>query len=298
MTGTPDDKIVFVAGCSGFLGSHLSVELAGRGMGIRCATRHKGHVLPGIEHFEADITRAGTLGGTLEGVNTIVNLVGIIRQQGGQTFERVHVRGTENLLASALEAGVEHFIYISALGALLTSPHPYQSTKARAEEAVRASGIGYTIFRPSLIIGPGGGFVGSLKGVVSAPGPFVPVPGDGQTRFQPIYAGDLARCIASVVKNPSAAHGRTFEVGGPEQLSYDQMVMGMAGALGVTKRPLHIPMGLMMLGAWLTGWSPRGPVTAGQLRMLAEDNVCDTGGVSREFGFEPISYRAALQKSI
>lgn len=293
---------VFIAGGTGFVGSHL-LEAFSRDSGVRarCLVRsaaRAGHCTDkGFETFIGDITDRPSLRTALLGVETVFHLVGLIEEAGPQTFQRVVVEGTRNLIDEARLAGVGHFVYVSSLGANPDSPHRYLKSKALAEQAVMDSGIPYTIFRPSLVIGSGGGFVGKLKDIIALPGPIVPVPGGGETKFQPIYVGDLSRCLTSVIGDPEAK-GRVYELGGPEQLSYNTLLLMMAEVMGKRKKLLHIPMKLAIFGARALGLLGISPVTPEQLELLGTDNICSAGCVKEEFHFEPLGFREAISLSL
>jgi NADH dehydrogenase len=293
--------VIFVVGAAGFIGSHLVRELRSEGHAVRCLARTEEKAERCVEEgFEArvgDITNPDSLRGALDGTRMVVNLAGIIAERAGQSFEAIHVRGTENLLAESAHAGVEHFFYQSALGADPNSHAHYHTTKARAEEAVKASGIPYTIFRPSLVVGPGDGFTTKVKDIINAPGPVIPVPGKGEARFQPIYVEDLVKCFLSIVEKPVAL-GRTYELGGPEYLSYNHLVLDIAKAMGVEKKLMHIPMGLAALGTWILSKTPFSPATPEQLMLLDTDNICDKDTVRKNFGFDPLPFREALRRFI
>jgi uncharacterized protein YbjT (DUF2867 family) len=292
--------MVFVAGGTGFIGSHFLRILKDSGRDAKCLVHSpaKGSVCTsmGFTTSTGDITERDSIRGAFGGVDTVVHLVGIIEERGKQTFLKVHFQGTVNLVEEASLAGVKRFVYVSAIGADLDSRFAYHRTKAQAEETVKASGIPYTILRSSLVIGPGGGFVGKMLDLMNAPGPFIPVPGSGETKFQPIFVEDLARCILRAMDNPRAA-GRTYEVGGPEHLSYDELLMILADVLGHKKSLLHIPMGLMMPIVRVFEKTGLSPVTSDQLGLLSRDNTCDPDAVRKEFGFEPIPYRRAVELS-
>lgn len=271
------------------------------GLQAKCLIRTSAHAgrctSLGFTTAPGDITDRDSLRGALDGVDIVVHLVGLIEERGSQTFQKVHSEGTSNLVEEASIAGVKHFVYVSAIGADKDSPFPYHRTKAQAEDAVKSSGIPYTIFRPSLVIGPGGGFVGKMLDLINFPGPFMPVPGTGETRFQPVYVEDLARCIISALGNPDA-RGKTFEVGGPEYLSYNDMLRILGDVVGKRKVLFHIPMGLMMPVVKVIEKSGMSPVTSDQLGMLSRDNICDADGIKKQFGFEPVTFRKALELSI
>ncbi|KAB2818847.1 MAG: NAD-dependent epimerase/dehydratase family protein, partial [Candidatus Dadabacteria bacterium] len=201
--------------------------------------------------------------------------------------------------------GVRHFFYQSALGASPDSSSRYQKTKALAEEAVRQSGIPFTIFRPSLVIGDGDGFTERLRELIGL-GPVVTVPGTGNGRFQPLFVEDWVRCFLGIVNN-EAALGRVYELGGPEHLTYNEILTTLMEALNISKPVVHVPMPLMKAGLPFMGIAQglgrlvgkRVPsVSSEQLALLEIDNITELEAVEKSFGFSPIPYREALRSFI
>jgi NADH dehydrogenase len=297
----PEGKLIFIAGASGFVGGHLVDYLIAKGHRVGCLARSdkakKSLSAKGAEIISGDITYPGTLSGILTPDDFIVHLVGIIAEKGNATFEAVHHKGTANLVAEAKRAGVRHFFYQSALGADKDSWSGYLRTKAEAEEILKQSGLRHTIFRPSLIIGPWDGFTKKLVEMLKL-SPILPVPGEGSARFQPLYIKDWLACLGKVIEKPGA-YVSTYEIGGPEHLSYREMVEKLSKALGQNRPTFKIPMGIMRFGALVFEKvlsSP--PVTTDQLRLLEQDNICDPKSVEKNFGFVPIKYGEALKEFI
>lgn len=304
---------IFIAGGTGFIGQHLLRALAKTDHKIRCLARSSERASlckkTGFDAVIGDITYSQSLKGSLEGIDTVVHLVGIIEDKGEMTFERVHVGGTSNLVDEAKKAGVKHFFYQSALGASLSSSSRYQKTKAEAEEIVKASGIPYTIFRPSLVIGEKDGFTEKLRELVTL-GPVVPVPGDGNARFQPIYIDDWVKCFLNILPDASRfplPASRIYEFGGPEQLTYNELAARLMDEMGIKKSIIHMPMMLAKAGVPFMGISQKlgglfgrkiPTVTAEQLELLGKDNICGLNSVETLFGFKPITYREALNRFI
>ncbi|MFA5353600.1 MAG: complex I NDUFA9 subunit family protein [Thermodesulfovibrionales bacterium] len=300
----------FVAGGTGFIGSRLLNALSGKGIPCRCLARSPRSAtlcsLEGVETAQGDITDRESLRGKLDGCDLVVHLVGIIEEEGRNTFDAVHVKGTENLVDEALKAGVKHIFYQSALGASLSSEAKYHRTKAEAEEIVRSSGIPCTIFRPSLVVGKGDGFTERLRELISL-GPVITVPGTGNTRFQPLYVEDWVRCFFAVFSDAAENRGEgcsVYEFGGPEQLSYNEIILQLMEALGKNKPLIHIPIALVRAGIPFQGISqaigrltgreiPR--VSREQLSLLQRDNICAGDSVEKQFGFAPLRYREALR---
>lgn len=290
--------MIFIAGASGFVGGHFVDFLLAKGQTVKCLARSKEAITSlaekGVEVISGDITQAKTLRGGLVAGDIVIHLVGIIEEKSDATFQSVHVEGTKNLVAEARQAGVRHFFYQSALGADLNSWSGYLRTKAEAEEIVKQSGLPFTIFRPSLIIGPWDGFTKKIMEILKY-SPVIPVPGGGLAKFQPLYIKDWMKCMERVLEAPDKYAG-TFDIGGPEHLSYTDIVEKISKALGYRKPTFNIPMGFMQLSASiLERFLPLPPVTTDQLRLLEQDNICDLDSIERLFGFMPMKYADALQ---
>lgn len=293
--------MIFIAGATGFVGGHLVSHLLDKGHRLKCLVRSSRAAdelsARGVTVVRGDITDSGSLAGVLDPDDLVIHLVGIIEEKGGATFESVHVRGTANLIAEAKRAGVRHFFYQSALGADLSSFAAYLRTKAEAEKMVRSSGLTWTIFRPSLIIGPWDGFTRKLMDMLKL-APVLPIPGQGAARFQPVYIKDWLRCMEAVIERPLDYNG-LYDIGGPEQLTYRQIVEALASAMGRSMPSVSIPMGLMKFSASvLQAVLPSPPVTVEQLRLLEQDNICAPDAVEKAFGFAPTRYREALKEFI
>ncbi len=283
---------IFVAGGTGFVGRTVVRTLLARGFLVRCLVRPGSESnLRGFESIDrvpGDVMRPSGLVTCVEGSAAVVNLIGIIREHPsrGVTFDRLHVEATANLLAVAKEAGVKRFIQMSALGTRPQARSAYHRTKWRAEEAVRQSGIDWTIFRPSIIFGPGDEFISVLAGMIRR-FPVVPVLGDGQYRLQPIPVEQVAEGLAQSLRT-HASVGRTYEVGGPEAFRFVEILDQIGAALGRAHvRKIHVPLGPVKLMTRALGWLPFYPVSADQIAMLEEESVADPTPFFSELGITP-----------
>jgi NADH dehydrogenase len=283
---------IFVTGGTGFVGDVVRKALAGLPLRVLVRRREQWQHLESelVEVVEGDVTDAGSLRDAMDGCSTVVHLVAIIEESGSQTFDQVIRQGTEHVVNEARAAGVRRFIHMSALGAANDPRFPYHQAKWRSEEAVRASGLDWTIFRPSVIYGPGDGFILTLAGVVKS-FPVTPVVGDGKARFQPIAVADVAAAFRRAVDDP-ATIGKTFELGGPDVLTYEEMIDVVAREMGVSRPRIHLPVGLMKLVVSVTKPLPkklRPPVSGEQLNMLAIDNSSSQSATEKLIGKRPRS---------
>ena len=291
--------MILVTGGTGFVGSHLIKRMRQKKLPVRALVRNKDNARAlkdlGVEIVSGDVSDQASLDKAATGVERIVHLVGIIQESAGATFQAVHADGTRNLLAAAKKNNVRHFLYQSALGARPKALSEYHRTKWAAEELVRASGISYTILRPSLIYGPGDQFTIRLAEMIRL-SPLLPVIGRGTSKIQPIFIDDAAACILTAVSS-DCCFNEIYEIGGPQQLTYEEVTRAVADALGVHRPTVHVPLFFMkFMALTLPAVLPKPPVTTDQLIMLQEDNVCAMRDIHDAFGVEPVSFQEGLGK--
>ncbi|MHB8844794.1 MAG: SDR family oxidoreductase [Nitrospirota bacterium] len=291
--------MILITGASGFVGRHLVRRLRQEGLAVRAVVRTpaKAQALAdlGAEVVPGDINDPASLTAAAQGCDKVIHLVGIIQKGRGFTFRSVHIEGTRNVLDAADRAGVKHFLFQSALGTRENAKSEYHKTKFEAEKLVKASGIPFTILRPSLIYGPGDLFTVRLAEMIKL-SPVLPVVGSGRSKIQPIYIEDVVTCIIKIITNGKHL-GKTYEIGGPEQLNYMEVTRAIAGALGVDRPMVHVPMFFVGPMAKLAEtFLPKAPVTTDQLIMLQEDTVCDRNDLQETFGIEPVKFREGLAK--
>ncbi len=286
---------IFVSGGTGFVGSYLCRQLLEEGHQLKLLVRQrKTGLAAGIEQVEGDATWLETFVDQLQGCDAAINLVGIIREFPGQgvTFERLHVDATANLLEAAQRHGCRRFLQMSALGTRPQAVSKYHQSKFSAEELVRSSGLATTIFRPSLIFGQGDAFVTMIADQITTL-PAVPVIGDGSYQLQPIHAADVARCFALAISRPECS-GQTYELCGPERLTYLELVAAVGRVLGKEHvSTLASPLFLMRLVTPLLQGLSFYPVTMDQIQMLTEGSICDSSW-QQTFNFTPIGFSAGI----
>ncbi len=286
---------VAIFGATGFVGNYLVRALL--------AADHEPSVLvrPGSEKKLAqanqcvvtrgDIGSVDAIGKTLDGCDAVIYNIGLLKEfpRRGITFEEAHFTGVKRVIEAAKKAGVQRFILMSANGVKLPGT-PYQETKYRAEALLRKSGLDWTIFQPSVIFGDSGGtqeFSHQLyKELVKPPVPAVAFPG---VEMSPVFIGDVVDAFVNALTNNETI-GRTYALGGPEVLSWQQMVERVAAAAGRDKWFVTMPLGLMKIGATFFDWLPFFPATRDQLTMLEEGNTADPAIVESLIGRPPAAF--------
>jgi uncharacterized protein YbjT (DUF2867 family) len=268
---------VLVTGGTGFIGPHVVHTLRARELPVRALVRDPARASRlaawGVELAAGDVTDPASLRAACEGVDAVVHLVAIIRGKPAD-FERVMSEGTRNVVTAAREAGVRRFVLASALGLDERSKDavPYFAAKWEMERAVRESGLEHVIFRPSFVFGRDGGVLPTFVRLARY-APVTPIIGPGRQRLQPIWVEDLAEYYARAIDERAAAN-RTFELGGPDAVSWNEFWERLKRVLGVRRPSVHVPFGAMRLQATLTERLPGAPVSRDQLTMLElGDNV-------------------------
>ncbi|MDI7775591.1 complex I NDUFA9 subunit family protein [Asticcacaulis sp. EMRT-3] len=295
-------QLVTVFGGSGFVGKQVVRALAKQGWRVRVAVRKPtiaydlkpmGDVGQ-IQVVRCDARKADQVAAALENADAVVNLTGILLQGGGQSFDSLHREASATIAEAAAARGITSFVQMSALGADPKSPSKYAASKGQGELAVRKAMPSAVIVRPSLIFGPQDGFFTSLARQVKSL-PVMPAIGGGTTKFQPVYVGDVAQAIARLVGNEDA-YGQTYELGGPEVLTYSQLVKYVAQEIMTPRAQVWMPFAVASLigvagdiQAGLHGvlplLVPAPPLTSDQVIMLKTDNVVSANALGlRDLG--------------
>jgi NADH dehydrogenase len=292
---------IFVTGGTGFVGKAVVRALQAHGFVVRCLVRPGSEQdlrgFEAIERVPGDVLSPNGLAAGIEGCAAVIHLVGIIREHpaAGVTFDRLHFVATRNILEATKAAGVRRYVQMSALGTRPDARSRYHKTKWEAEEAVRGSGLRWTIFRPSVIYGPGDGFVTLLARLVRRL-PVVPVIGDGQYKLQPVPVEQMAEAFALALEREDTV-GQTYEVGGPRAYAFIEILDLIGAVIGKRKvRKLYQPLGVMRPLVAVLERLPFFPLTTDQLRMLQEDNVCDARPFFTTFGLAPIEFPEGVRR--
>lgn len=289
--------MILVTGGTGYVGSRLVQKLVEQGRDVRVLVRDvaaaQRRFPRGVTFAQGDVTEPATLPAALAGVETVIHLVAIIRERGETTFEKINYQGTIHIVDAEKEAGVRRHLQMSALGVLRNPDFPYHDTKYRAEQYVKASGLDWTIFRPSIIFGPGDQFFSTLAGLAKLPAPFV-LPDGGVAQFQPVWIGDVVDSYVIALDDPATIN-TTYELGGPEIMSYKEMVSVLMDVTGNHRPMLPLPAALLKPAAIVFDkLLPKPPVTPEQLKMLRLDNSSKDSATATLIGHPPKSLRVGL----
>ena len=290
---------VFLTGATGFVGSHLLTRLISGGHTVRALVRNPAkaslHASAQVEAVPGDVISGTGLDEGMKGCEAVIHLVGIITESRGATFEQVHRLGTRNVVEAAERNRIGRFVQMSALGARAEGVAEYQTSKWKAEEVVRQSGIPFCILRPSLIFGPGDGFVTQMLDVMRKAILFRPVPGDGRPKFRPVSIDDVTICFARALTTAEAT-GQAIDLGGAEELTLDEILQEIATVAGIHKPAFHVPLPIMFAVASLAqAVLPSPPVTVGQLKMLREGSTCDPQPMMQVFSVQPAGFREGIR---
>ena len=294
--------MILVTGGTGFIGPKVVHALRAEDREVRCLVRKpdKAGALKTwrCELVQGDVTDPESLQRAAAGCDAVIHLVSIISGSRAD-FQRVMIEGTRNVVAAATASGVRRFVLMSALGVSEQTRTlvPYYASKWEMEQAVHASGLEHVIFRPSFVFGRDGGalplFIRQVRWL-----PVTPVIGSGERGLQPIWVDDVAAFFAGAVDLPAAAN-RTFDLGGPDRVTWNGLYRQIARTLGKRRRQLHVPVPVARVGATVTERLPGAPLTRDQLTMLeADDNVGDTAPAREAFGIEPIGLDEQLRRAM
>ena len=286
--------MILVTGATGFIGAGILRRASRRGWRVRGLARHPERAealgrLPHVELFRGDVSRPDELDEALEGVETVVHLVGIIVETRAQSYEEAHVAGTRNVVEATCRAGISRYIHMSALGVEAgRDVSDYYRTKWRAEEIVRGAGLESTILRPSLVFGRDDDFFNRFVRILRL-SPVVPLPAGGRSRFQPVWLGDVAECFLQATRVERTPEP-VYDVAGPEIMTLKAIVRTLMEVTGRRRPILSVPVvPLRVAAAVMETALPTPPLTQDQLRMLSIDNVSDRAGkqaLRRDFEIE------------
>ncbi|MEQ8432944.1 MAG: complex I NDUFA9 subunit family protein [Oceanicaulis sp.] len=303
------DEMITVFGASGFIGRYVVRRLAKAGYRVRAATRrpHLANelrpmgVVGQIQLVQANLKDRASVERAVDGAHGVINLVGILAEDGKQSFEALQAKGAGLIAEAAKAAGIERMVQISAIGADANSKSKYAKTKALGEQAVQAAIPGAVILRPSIVFGPEDQFFNKFADMARF-APALPLIGGGKTKFQPVYCDDVAECAVKALEMDEA-RGRTYELGGPGVYTFKEILEFIMATTRRQRILLPIPFlaaGGMGLMGELTGKLPfvQPFLTRDQVKLLKTDNMVGvTGedfGTIDDFGVERESIEAIV----
>ena len=303
MTGGSDISRVTVFGGSGFLGSAIVETLAASGYAVRVACRNSNNPTTHLQveqyaeilPVDADVSDKASISAALKDCDAVINAVGLYVESETETFEAVHEIGAANIAHQASTLGVRHLIHISGIGVNLSSKSHYVRARAKGELLVQGSFSKATILRPSAIFGTQDAFLNTLASIARRT-PILPLFGRGSTRLQPVYVGDVADAVISVLGDINAS-GQIFELGGPQIYSYRDLINLV---LTHTERRcllLPVPFAIWELLAIASSVLQRPPLTMAQVTLMRQDNVVAEGALTFEdLGIEPMPIEDVLPR--
>ena len=281
---------ILVLGGTGFVGSHLCNVLNGAGFSVVAASLDpENQVFPldeGIKKEKINILDSENL--DFESYDTVINLVGLspLREPSGVSYREIHVEGVENVVEEFNSSSADFLVHMSALGANKSGETDYIRTKGEGEDLVRDTVENYVVLRPSVLFGEGGEFIKSIQDV-SKKTPVFPLPMRGETKFQPVYIGDLTHAIKNIVEHKDSNIGNIFEFGGPEVLSFRD-VAEKVFMHNRKSQPVFIPIPRFatFTGLAVSEVLPLTPVGLDQYNSLKMDNVLTGENGFAKLGFE------------
>src|SRR5437899_6246504 len=287
---------VGLTGANGFVGRHLVARLLLARHEVRALISERPGAekeLPGsgtdVDIRRVDVRQPETLRGAFDGCDAVVHTVAIPTERK-QRFAEVNVAGVAHVVAEARRAGVRRIVHMSALGGDPASPYPYLRSKGEGQALVTGSGIPYVVLRPSLLFGEGDDFFPRLA--FSLYFPIVPVPGDGKARFQPVHVDDIAQALVAALERGDISG--VHELGGPEAVTYDEMLEETMRGTGIRRPRVHLPVLLVKPAAFAMTVMADPPVTIDQLDLLAVDNTPKNNALEPVFGVRPRPFKGAL----
>lgn len=272
--------MILVTGGAGYIGSHIVRRLAKGGQPVRVLVRDPSRAqaegrLAGlaVEQVQGDVTDPASLTPALDGVGVVIHTVAIAIEKGRGSYETVNAQGTVNIVRAAQAAGVRRFINLSQMGADPEVPYRFLASKGRAQQAVAASDLDWTAFRPSVIFGPEDEFANTFARLVPFSPIIYPIIGDETSRFQPVWVEDVVAAVVASI-DQEETYRQEYELGGPEVLTMEQIERRTLQAVGARRIMVRFPLPLLRLIVALMEFGlPSPPVTSSLLELLAVSNV-------------------------
>lgn len=269
---------IFVTGATGFVGTQVLKLLLEYGHNVTVLVRNPDRLKISHKNISikvGDILEPDSLQSTLNGMDVVIHLVGIIREDlsGDITFDKLHTMATQNIISAAVDAGIKHFLHMSANGARENSNTDYHRTKFEAEQIVRSSGLNYTIFRPSVIYGPEDIFINMLVGFMKLT-PVFSYFGRGDQPMQPVSVFEVAEIFARSI-NVSELKNKDFSICGSKVFTYKELLKMIMRVKGISRLLMPVPESIVKMAIFTFGKQKWFPLTRDQFVMLLEGNICE-----------------------
>jgi uncharacterized protein YbjT (DUF2867 family) len=286
--------MILVTGASGYVGNNLVRRLVEAGQPVRALVHNRAKAEARLSDLNdrneiatGDVTRPETLAPAMDGVTSVIHLVAVAIEHGDLTYERVNFQGTVNVVNAAKAAGVRRLIFMGQNGSNSALPYPFLASKGKAQEAVAASGLDWTALRPSVIWGPQDEFANIQARLIKLTPLLFPIVGDGQARFQPVWVGDVVEAAVRCLDDDRTI-GQVYALGGPEVLTYAEIVGRVLKALGARRLTVNVPVPLLRPVVKLMEIAlPNPPVTTSLLSVLNVDNTTPDNALPTVFDITP-----------
>lgn len=296
---TKRDEVITIIGGSGFLGSYIVRELAQTGARInvvsRTASRHLDLKVNGyvgqIALTDIDVANEKSLEKVIKGSTYVINLIGILFEKGKRTFEKLHAELPKSIGELCKKYKVKKLVHLSALGIDKAKTSKYAQSKLKGEKNIKSAFPDVTILRPSVIFGPEDNFT-NLFNWMSKISPFLPLIDGGKTVFQPVYVGDVAKVVKeAITSKKNEFEGKTLELGGPEQLSFEQILHTIQEITGRKRIMLPTPFSIAKAQAFFCEFAPTPLLTRDQVELLKYDNIVFNENGFSQFNFKPHRFK-------
>ncbi len=296
--------LVCIFGGSGFVGRSVVRALAQRGYRIRVAVRRPDlahHLQPigdvgQIHAVQANLRYPQSIRDAMAGADAVINLVGILHESRHQTFEDVHVSGAQTIATAAAELNIKKLVHMSALGVSVDASSQYSRSKAEGAARVHATFRSASILEPSVLFGPEDNFFNKFASLARLM-PVFPLIGGGQTKFQPLFVGDLAQAVVACLEKSDAA-GRAFELGGPEVLSLAEIMEFIFTAIDRKRLTVPLPFAVARFEAKILQLFPNPILTTDQVEMLKQDSIVSDEAVLQNRSVESLGIKPRSVEAI
>jgi len=292
-----DIQTVCIIGGAGFVGRSIADQACAAGHRVRVVTRSRPRareltVLPTLEVVVADVNGDAGLERALDGMDAVINLSGVLYPRRGSSFQQVHAELPRRIAYAAMKAGVRRMLHMSSLGAGGNAPSEYLRSKGDGEVAVRSgpSEVERTVFRPSVIFGEHDDFL-NMFATMARISPVVPL-ARAQTRFQPIWVEDVARCFVTSLEDPRT-FGQAYDLCGPRVYTLEGLMRFVIDTLGIKRKIAALPDSIAQVQAFTLEHLPGRLMTRDNLRSMTVDSVC-SGPFPSVFGFTPSAMEAVV----